>query len=370
MTSPEPVDLAAIRAALGEQGHPWQAAENPLTRMSPEQRQLRLGVPLPDEAELAAIQERQARANQLHQTARAAAVGAPASFDARDVAGANYVTAVRDQGNCGSCVAFGSVAVMETVAAYARRQPNLELDLSEAHLFYTHGGTVGVTCATGWLPQQALEMCRDIGMTFEDYFPYTAGNSGGAVLNADWPNRLARAVDVSTVTNDPVKIKEQIATYGAVTACFVVYNDFFGYASGVYRHVSGGAAGGHCVALVGYDDAQGCWIAKNSWGPSWGDHGFVRIAYGECYIEAWQNVGVTGVRLRAWTGYAHVLGLWSNDAPRNGWAYLENYGWHKLGDADDQTETTMLSQAVAAKVANRTVNAFANNGTIDTLYVF
>ena len=48
MTSPEPVDLAAIRAALGEQGHPWHAAENPLTRMSVQDRQNRMGVPLPD----------------------------------------------------------------------------------------------------------------------------------------------------------------------------------------------------------------------------------------------------------------------------------------------------------------------------------
>src|SRR6266581_1795979 len=220
MTSPEPVNLAAIQAALGEQGHPWQAADNPLTRMSPQERRRRLGVPLPDEAERAAIQERQARAT--------------------------------------------------------RRQPNLELDFSEAHLFYTHGATQGVTCDTGWLPQRALEMCRDIGITFEDYFPYTPGNSGGAVLNADWPNRLARAVEVSTVTGDPVKIKEQISTYGAVTGCFVVYTDFFSYRSGVYRHVSGNVEGGHCVALIGYDDAQGCWIAKNSWGPSWGDQGFVR----------------------------------------------------------------------------------------------
>jgi hypothetical protein len=47
MTSPEHVDLAAIRAALGEQGQPWQAAENPLTRMSVEERRRRLGVPLP-----------------------------------------------------------------------------------------------------------------------------------------------------------------------------------------------------------------------------------------------------------------------------------------------------------------------------------
>lgn len=65
-------------------------------------------------------------------------------------------------------------------------------------------------------------------------------------------------------------IKEHLNNYGPVTGCFVVYNDFFSYSSGVYRHVSGGEAGGHCVAIVGYDDAQGAWIIKNSWGVGWG----------------------------------------------------------------------------------------------------
>lgn len=367
MSSPEHVDVAAIRAVLGEQGQPWQAAENPMTRMSVEERRHRLGVPLPSEAERAAIERRRDRA--WRAPAPAAVAGTPAAFDARDVAGQSYVTAVRDQGDCGSCVAFGSVAVLETVAAYTRRQAGLRLDLSEAHLFYTHGGSVGRNCDNGWMPRPALEMCRDIGVTFEDYFPYTARNSDGAVLNADWPDRLARALDVTEVTADPAKIKEYISTYGAVTACCTVYTDFFGYASGVYRHVTGQVEGGQCVALIGYDDAQGCWIAKNSWGPGWGDQGFVRIGYGECDIEAWQNIAVAGVRLRAWTGYAKILGLWRNDTAHNGWAYLENYGWHRLAATDDQVEATMLSQVVAAKTAGRSVNAFADDGNIDTLYV-
>ena len=364
-----PVDPAAIRAALGEQGHPWQAAENPLTRMSEESRRRRLGVPLPTDTERAEIQGRAARVRSLQQEARAAAVGAPAAFDARDVAGQNYVTEVRDQGDCGSCVAFGSVAVLETTGAYTRRQPGLELSLSEAHLFYTHGGSVGRDCDNGWLPLPALEMCRDIGVTFEDYFPYTPRNSGGASLNGDWPNRLARAVTVADVTADPARMKEHISQYGSITACFEVFDDFFAYRSGVYRHVTGALRGGHCVALIGYDDAKGCWIAKNSWGSSWGDGGYVRIAYGQCNIEAWQCVGVSAVRLRAWTGNSRVLGLWSNDSPRNGWEYLENYGWHKVAAPSEQIEQTMLGQAVVAKVSNRTVNAFADNGVIDTLYV-
>jgi C1A family cysteine protease len=369
VTTPDRVDTAAIRAALGEQGHPWRAADNPLTEMPEAERLRRLGVPLPSEAEQAAIDDRRAQVQALHRQARAAMVGAPASFDARDVAGNNYVTRVTDQGACGSCVAFGSVAVIETTAAYTRRQPNLELDLSEAHLFFTHGRSVGRNCDNGWLPLPALEMIRDIGVTFEDYFPYTPGNSGGGILNGDWPNRLARVVQVANVTADPNKIKEHISQYGAVTACFKVFGDFFAYRSGVYRHVSGDLKGGHCVALIGYDDAQGCWIAKNSWGPTWGDGGFVRIAYGECDVEAWQCVGATAVRLRAWTGQSHVLGLWSNDAPRNGWAYLENYGWHKVAATSEQIETTMLDQAIAAKTAGRAINAFADNGVINTLYV-
>ena len=65
------------------------------------------------------------------------------------------------------------------------------------------------------------------------------------------------------MTGNPAAMKQHIYTYGALTACFVVYQDFFSYRTGVYRHVSGGVAGGHCVALIGWDDSQGCWIAKN-----------------------------------------------------------------------------------------------------------
>lgn len=370
MTNPDRIDLDAVHAALGEHGHPWQAAENPLTRMSTAARRRRLGVPLPSETDRAAIETRATQARQIHAAAQAAAAGTPAAFDARNVGGHSYVTPVRDQGDCGSCVAFGSVAVLETTAAYTRRQPGLQLDLSEAHLFYTLGAGVGVTCDTGWLPMPALTMARDIGVTFEDYFPYTPRNSGGAILNADWPNRLARSINLIDGTGDPAAMKAHIATYGSVTACLEVYDDFFGYRTGVYRHVSGSLAGGHCVALIGYDDAQRCWIGKNSWGPSWGDGGFFRIGYGECHIDAWQCVGAQQVPLRAWTGVTSVLGLWSDDSPRNGWVYLENLGWHWLGAETDQAAATMLSDMVGARLGARGVNAFADAGTISSLYVY
>jgi len=63
-----------------------------------------------------------------------------------------------------------------------------------------------------------------------------------------------------------------------VTAAFTVYADFLNYTSGVYRHTTGSALGGHAVKLVGWGKDH--WIAMNSWNNAWGDHGMFRIAFG------------------------------------------------------------------------------------------
>ena len=37
--------------------------------------------------------------------------------------------------------------------------------------------------------------------------------------------------------------------------------------------------GGHCMTIVGYDDANNRWIVDNSWGVGWGDKGSCYIPY-------------------------------------------------------------------------------------------
>ena len=37
--------------------------------------------------------------------------------------------------------------------------------------------------------------------------------------------------------------------------------------------------GGHCVLMVGYDDARSLFICANSWGTSWGDAGYFYLPY-------------------------------------------------------------------------------------------
>ncbi len=73
---------------------------------------------------------------------------------------------------------------------------------------------------------------------------------------------------------------------GHVTAWFHVYSDFDGYTGGVYK-CEGEKLGDHFVLLIGWDDSEGAWIAKNNWGTWWGENGFFRIAYDVCGIGQW-----------------------------------------------------------------------------------
>jgi Papain family cysteine protease/Putative binding domain, N-terminal len=76
-------------------------------------------------------------------------------------------------------------------------------------------------------------------------------------------------------------VRSALTDHGPLIMTMAVYNDFFSYRSGVYTYVSGGLAGYHAVLTVGYDDANQCFIVKNSWGSGWGESGFFRIAYSE-----------------------------------------------------------------------------------------
>lgn len=367
----EALDLAQLRGDLRDAGSPWEMDTTTITALTEDERRIRLGVtPPPGQPTVEDIHLALEEGVLTPPTATAEeSAGAPAAFDFRNVSGQNYVTPVKDQGGCGSCVAFGTVATLETTAAWEQRDPALALNLSEAHLFYCHGRAAGRTCANGWWPEAALIACRDTGITYEDYYPYTAADQNCTNLNADWRNRLAKVSSLQHASTTAA-MKTWISTKGPLAACFIVYQDFFSYRSGVYRHVSGGQAGGHCVAIIGYDDAQGCWICKNSWGTGWGEGGYFKIAYGQCGIESWLGPwGGAGVSLTLWRSNVTVRGAWANESARNAWVYLNGIGWRKIASESDQITLSMLSQLIAAKAAARPVSVFDDAGTIKQLYV-
>jgi C1A family cysteine protease len=79
-------------------------------------------------------------------------------------------------------------------------------------------------------------------------------------------------------------LKDAIASNLSVVFGFTVYQSFESPAvaqSGVLPMPKPHEAtvGGHAVVAVGYNDSQSQVIVRNSWGASWGDHGYFYMPY-------------------------------------------------------------------------------------------
>lgn len=213
----------------------------------------------------------------LSARAHEAAVALPSKIDWRANRG-NWVTPVKDQGRCGSCVSFATCAALESLKRISSEDPGLEIDLSEADLFFCG---CGPCCDRGWLPRAAMERARDEGVTYEAQFPYRDSDQ-----NCAGPYPIAMSISSFSELWGISERKAAIVDEGPVVAGMEVYEDFLYYGGGVYRHVYGAYSGLHAVCIIGFDDEKQCWIAKNSWGTGWGDDGFFEIAYGEALLDS------------------------------------------------------------------------------------
>ncbi len=362
------MDSIKLQAAIDLAGATWQAGDTNVSHLSPEAQKMLCGyVPGPGEPSLEE-QERMgsSRYAAFKATAAFSSFGYPAAYDLRS---GGFVTDVKNQGGCGSCVAFGTVATMEATFRRQRNNPNLAINLSEAHLFYCYAKAQGRTCggaSGGWWPDKAMEAAKQ-GVVDEACFPYTAGDQNCG-LASDWQNRLVKISNFSKI-NDIAAMKEWLSTRGALSACFTVYEDFYSYRSGVYRHVTGGVVGGHCVSIVGYDDNAGCWICKNSWDTGFGESGYFRIAYGQCGIES-AIYSVEGIVETGWLS-AKVQGLWTNNGDLNSHVYLsEGIGWRRLCTSNVNAHLDMLSQLAASKAQDHTVSVYQDSGIITQIYAW
>ena len=355
-------EFNALRDSLSASNERWEADQTPISALSDSDMLMRLGAePPPGQAGLT---EREQRAAQSSSGVYPSA-GEPSAVDWRSVDGNDYLGAVRDQANCGSCVAFGSIGAIEGSTRVAAKNPTKTVDLSEAHLFYCHGAADGRNCGNGWWPSKALDAAKSKGIVDEACFPYTAGDQKCRTCS-DAAARTTKIKAWASLTSTP-QMKLWIAEKGPVSACFTVYEDFRYYKTGVYRHVSGAQLGGHCVCVVGYSDSDGAWIARNSWGSKWGENGYFRIGYGEAGIdyEMW------GIEVDSKPEDADVVkvektlitGIWVHADGGAAQCYVDKVGWRKL------TTPEFVMTAVAARVSKALCTLSMKGDTITELYV-
>ncbi len=224
--------------------------------------------------------------------------------------GKNYVSPVRNQGNCGSCWAFATTAALESYAMIQGGDSTCYVgscDLSEQMVLTCSGGG---SCSGGSITTPSSYFVNT-GIATEAADPYNISATTCSPASY-WVNQVHKINSWAYVaTSSPTvdAIKNALVATGPLVTTMAVYQDFYlYYRSGVYSYTSGSYVGSHAIVIVGYqDDATypggGYFRVKNSWGTSWGEAGFFRIAYSELnsvvnfgdYTLAYQSAVASGI---------------------------------------------------------------------------
>lgn len=347
------IKIEELKASIKDKGYDWTPAETSISKLSEKEQKTRLGLLVTDE-ELEQMRSSIETASQkeLEQIRRMTVelkekISYPAAFDWSNYNGKNWTLPIRDQKSCGSCVAFGTVAAIESTMKIVSNNPNLAVDLSEAHLLFCGGGS-----CSGWTFEPALNFAKNTGVTDEACFPYQPKNMPCGDRCSDWASRVKKIKNwtkLSTLTER----KNWLSSKGPLIGGMEVYSDFFSYKSGVYKHTSGNLVAYHCICVVGYSDIEKCWICKNSWGTGWGNKGYFKIAYGECMIDTnFHMYGVEVEKPKPDCGFAKyvVVDYHFGSSLRRLWAYIPSQGWKYKNINETQVATIGKDVMEADKV--------------------
>jgi len=207
-------------------------------------------------------------------------LGFPKKVDWREK---GIITAVKDQGDCGSCWAFGTAEQVESYFALATGHL---YDLSIQQILDCTpnpkqcGGQGG--CAGG-TPEIAFAQINVTGgLASEWTYPYTS--HGGANEKCFYDALTPPIANVSSFvklpTNDYIAVIAALANTGPLVIS-VDANGWQHYESGVFSGCNQTNPDlDHSVQLVGYgtdDTYGGYWLVRNSWTPLWGDDGYIKI---------------------------------------------------------------------------------------------
>jgi len=190
---------------------------------------------------------------------------------------------IGDQGQLGSCTAWASLAAYRYELD---KQKLADFDPSELAQYYWSRALEGTTASdAGATIRDAVKVIAKTGVAPEKLWPYNIDKFNQAPpSSAKQAAHRHVALEYQSVPRTLTALKSALAARYPVIIGISVYESFESNAvvhTGVVPMPSPSEEllGGHALLLVGYDDATQRFTTRNSWGTSFGDHGYVYLPY-------------------------------------------------------------------------------------------
>lgn len=267
----------------------------------------------------------------------------PATYDLRAL---GKLTAIRDQGSCGSCWDFATMGSLESSL-----MPTESANFSENNLKNLSGFDIGC-CSGGNRAMSTAYLARWAGPVNETDDPYYTGNCtsvAGSILRKHVQDIIFLPNRTTPLGNDA--IKQAVMNYGAVYTSYYHSDSYYNSANAAYYY-SGSSQSNHAVCIVGWDDnyaatrfrtappGNGAFLIRNSWGTWWGMSGYFWMSYYDSVLGKTENAVFTAAPV---TNYDQVY-----QYDPLGWISSTGYGSNTAWFANVFTATANGSVAAAS----------------------
>ena len=205
----------------------------------------------------------------------------PESFDWRDE---GMVTAVKDQGSCGSCWAFSATEAVESAWMINGGDETIMAPQQLVDCSWAEGNN---GCNGGWY-FWAYDYLKGAKLQTESSYPYTARDGTCSYDESDGVTNVSSYGQTRGTSDNLARLAQQPVNVAVAAG----NNVFRNYSSGVITEDDGcPKAIDHAIVAVGWGVENGTqyYIVRNSWGEGWGLDGYVQIATSDGYF------GVCGI---------------------------------------------------------------------------
>lgn len=201
----------------------------------------------------------------------------PESYDIREEY-PHCMTDVYVQGNCSSSYAL-SVASALSERFCIQSQGSVFVTLSGQDLVSCDKKNDG--CKQGQI-DSVWSYIRDVGLAESSVFPYTSTDLKAPECPESFQDATYRVSEFCATATEAAIMRE-IKKNGPVVGIMPLYTDFLVYSQGVYKPniAANRLKAAHGLEIIGWgSDTDGTpyWIVKNSWGTSWGENGYAKVA--------------------------------------------------------------------------------------------